>query len=136
MTSRLRHVREPRRRLVISIAPIQYSPVGRTTPSVHAERTAGGLSRETPDGQDSSTRETTARRQCTGVAPAANATDSRAALEPTSYAPLKATEMTSGQIGLYVDIRKDALAVFAEALGTASAPAVSVESNGITWDRP
>jgi hypothetical protein len=102
--------------------------------SVRAERTAGGDSRETPGGQDSGTRETTARHQATGVAPAANALESRAASDSTSYAPLKTTEMTSAQIGLYVDIRKEAREVFAGVLGK-TAPTVSVERNGITSDQ-
>ena len=87
------------------------------------------------DGQDSGARETTARRQSTGVPPAATATESRDVSQAMSYAPLKTTEMTSEQLALYVDIRKDARAVFAEALGTASAPTVSVERNGITSDQ-
>jgi hypothetical protein len=52
----------------------------------------------------------------------------------TAYAPLKTTEMTSEQIALYVDMRKDARAVFAEVLGK-RAPTVSVERNGTTSDQ-
>jgi hypothetical protein len=56
------------------------------------------------------------------------------ATDRTAYAPLKTTDMTSEQLAIYVDIRKEARAVFAEALGTASAPTVSVERNGISSD--
>jgi hypothetical protein len=42
--------------------------------------------------------------------------------------------MTSEQIALYVDMRKDARAVFAEVLGK-RAPTVSVERNGTTSDQ-
>jgi hypothetical protein len=86
------------------------------------------------DGEASGTRDTTARHQSTGVPPAAKATESRATLEPTSYTPLKTTEMNSEQLALYVDIRKEAREVFAEALSK-GAPTVNVERNGLASDQ-
>lgn len=83
------------------------------------------------DGHACGTRETTARHQATGVPPVV---ESGTAGKPLSDVPLKTTEMTGEQIRLYVDLRKDARAIFAEALGDRK-PTVSVERNGITSDR-